>query len=352
MTEPVINIMHNLDSTYSYSIPKQIFLEGIFREGMTYSRSESWNTEANDDNLKVESLLNDYTSGSTRYVCGYLDYETLFNYVKEANYISVFVASKEKEKIDNYLGWFKEQFPKTEIKEQQKVPIEFWYNTSEGPKSHSRNLDVPRWDEVQNNYSSTIIPSINTLMEATEPQGGKLILWSGAPGTGKTYALRALGWEWRKWCTFHYLTEPESFFGHQIAGLMQVILKEDDKDKWRLLVLEDTGEMLVADAKQRVGQNLSRLLNIMDGLLGQGLKVMALITTNEEMGTLHPAILRPGRCWSHINFEKLSRTEANEWLKNQGNDKTVNEAQYLADLYGMTQNWTKKSENKQRVGFI
>lgn len=352
MSEIVTSLTHNLDSTYTYNIPQQVFREGMFRDGMTYSYYENWNTEASDDNFTFHRLLNRYVSDSNRYVAGYFDDDTLFCYFKEPMYFGVHLAAHNQKNIDNALQWFKEQLPRMEVKERQSIPIEFWYNTQEGPKSNIRNLDVPRWDEVIDNYSSNIRPNLASLMEATEPQGGKLILWSGAPGTGKTWALRALGWEWRKWCSFHYLTEPEAFFGRQIAGLMQVILKED-KDKWKLLVLEDTGEMMVADAKQRVGQNLSRLLNIMDGLLGQGLKVMALVTTNEEMGTLHPAILRPGRCWTHINFDQLSKEEAKKWLVSHGEKMTaIDEPQYLADLYGRLNNWTKKSENKQKVGFI
>lgn len=63
---------------------------------------------------------------------------------------------------------------------------------------------------------------------------------------------------------------------------MRVVLDGDDGDdgdddelkRWRLLVLEDCGEFLRADAKQEMGQGLSRLLNLTDGLLGQGLNLL------------------------------------------------------------------------------
>jgi hypothetical protein len=32
-------------------------------------------------------------------------------------------------------------------------------------------------------------------------------------GTGKTFGLRALAWEWREWCDFHYIVDPDTFFG-------------------------------------------------------------------------------------------------------------------------------------------
>jgi ATP-dependent 26S proteasome regulatory subunit len=77
-----------------------------------------------------------------------------------------------------------------------------------------------------------------------------------------------------------------------------------------MLVLEDTGELLSIDAKERAGQGLSRLLNAVDGLLGQGSRVLLLITTNEELGALHPAVTRPGRCASQVEFFPLSPVEA------------------------------------------
>jgi hypothetical protein len=104
------------------------------------------------------------------------------------------------------------------------------------------------------------------------------------------------------------------------TSLDEVVLDdEDDEDgKWRLLVLEDTGELLAADAKQQTGQGLSRLLNLVDGLVGQGLRVLVLVTTNEPMRSLHPAVARPGRCAARIEFEPFPSEEATRWLKRRG----------------------------------
>ena len=62
------------------------------------------------------------------------------------------------------------------------------------------------------------------------------------------------------------------------------------------MVLEDTGELLAEDAHTRTGQALSRLLNVTDGVLGQGMNTIVLVSTNEPLGRLHPAIRRAGRC--------------------------------------------------------
>lgn len=81
-----------------------------------------------------------------------------------------------------------------------------------------------------------------------------------------------------------------------------------------MLVLEDCDELIRAEAKGDVGQSLARLLNLSDGLLGQGLKTLVCITTNEDIARLHPAVTRPGRCLSQIHVGRLSRAEARRWL--------------------------------------
>ncbi len=84
--------------------------------------------------------------------------------------------------------------------------------------------------------------------------------------------------------------------------------------RWRLLVLEDADELLRADAKKETGQALSRLLNVADGFLGQGERVLVLITTNEPLGRLHPAVIRPGRCLAEVEFTPLTAAESAAFL--------------------------------------
>ena len=123
------------------------------------------------------------------------------------------------------------------------------------------------------------------------------MLWHGAPGTGKTHALRAFAWEWRSWCTFHYITDPEEFVDSPRYMLKVLLDGVDDESGWRVLILEDTGELLALDAKYQAGQGLSRFLNVVDGLIGQGLRVLVLVTTNETLRSLNPAVRGRGGAW-------------------------------------------------------
>jgi hypothetical protein len=140
----------------------------------------------------------------------------------------------------------------------------------------------------------------------------------------------------------------------------ELVEEDDDEDEdgampraakhWRLLVLEDTGELLTPDAKSIIGQGLSRFLNVVDGLIGQGLRVLVLVTTNEEIRALHPAVARPGRCAANIEFEPLAPDEVRAWLAAHGLDEAPEDSRILASLYAQLEGYDP-AEPRPSVSF-
>lgn len=168
------------------------------------------------------------------------------------------------------------------------VRVGFWSFRQRDAYHSSRRISAPSWAEAAANYSARTRESLAALMTETDmsERSGRLILWHGSPGTGKTSAVRALSREWSSWCNPHYVMDPERLFAEpqyllQVAGLDD---DADDDSKWRLVVAEDCDEYLRSDAKSRAGASLGRLLNLCDGILGHGLKVLVLLTTNEDVG--------------------------------------------------------------------
>ena len=106
-------------------------------------------------------------------------------------------------------------------------------------------------------------------------------------------------------------------------------------------MLEDAGELVAADARAETGQALSRLLNVSDGLLGQGLDLCTLITTNEPIDKLHPAVLRPGRCSAQIEIPPLDVQTANRWLEGREGGGPVSEPLTLAELFDRARSATE-----------
>jgi len=196
------------------------------------------------------------------------------------------------------------------------VRLKFWRQRRDGPRSSGRTLAVPAWDEIVGNYALTARRPLDELMGVKRPVGrGNLVLWHGAPGTGKTTALRALLRSWRPWTTAHVITDPEALFGEPDYLLEVLSHGASERNCQPLIVAEDADEYLRADARERSGAALGRLLNATDGLLGQGTGAIIVITTNDPLVKLHAAVTRPGRCLSVVEFPRFSSAEAADWLR-------------------------------------
>jgi hypothetical protein len=270
------------------------------------------------------------------------------------------IAAREQALVGDIETWLQETFGVLEPSERPELPVRFWTCGPHGASSVTRVIDVPGFEAIKQNYPSVVRARLGPLVSPgyEPPASGQLLLWYGPPGTGKTYALRALGWEWRRWCELHYVLDPEVFFGQRADYMVDVLLEGDERfgfdedgpsDKWRLLVLEDTGELLAADAKERTGQGLSRLLNLVDGIVGQGLRVLVLVTTNEPIGRLHPAVARPGRCAARVEFAPFPAGEARDWLAAHGAEPAQIEAATLAELFARLSG--EPIDPRPKVGF-
>jgi len=359
--KPQVQLTHHIEE-HGHGVVGSAFLDRVLAGGLKEVRSDGWATSVSDLSALGEPLVRNSSDAGESAV--YERDGVLLQVNLWGSHVSVSAAARELPTAMAAVQELREQFPLPDPSSTHEVPITFWAYTPQGAQPSFRNIGVPEWDEISSNYSAKAQDQLASIMRGFQPsRGGQLILWHGEAGTGKTFALRALAWEWREWCQFHYIVDPDSFFGEKADYLISVLLQpavpmmlgqggfgftsygqiafqaeDDDEDgdsekPWRVLVLEDTGELLSADARERAGQGLSRFLNVVDGLIGQGLRVLVLVTTNEEIRKLHPAVARPGRCAANVEFGALGEAEASAWLAQHDLASDARGARTLASLY-------------------
>jgi hypothetical protein len=341
------------DAGYVNDLCGHVFLSGIERGGLRHVRSVeverqaatlgdlrrfgcielSWHTADGED--AVVSL----PGGELALVVGW------------SGACEVVVAGRDDAAVrrasERLAGALREDRPRSD-----ELLVRFWAMGQDHARHRRRRLDAPQWRDIATNYPAAVRRALGSLVRARRPGHGSVLLWHGDPGTGKTHALRALARAWRPWCALHYVTDPEEFLsGTDYAMRVATQAHDDGEAAWRLLVLEDAGELMAASARADVGQGLSRILNLADGMLGQGQRCLLLVTTNEPIGRLHPALRRPGRCWAEVEFTPFSGREAGAWLRRQGSPRRAPRGATLAELYALAHGRKAEESTREPFGF-
>lgn len=276
----------------------------------------------------------------------YTGYMVLFTVSKEYIYFSV-----SGESSDIIFDRIKALIPSIDV-EDDTIPVKFWSSTKNGPLERIRQIEVPTMESIANNYNAVTFQSVSEIEKMVKPSDkGKLILFHGPPGTGKTFCIRSIARTWSKWCSIEYITDPEQFFGDS-SYLMSMLVEDESNSTWRLFIMEDVDEFLTVDAKHNQGQSMARLLNLSNGFIGQGINLIILMTTNESISKLNAAIKRPGRCLADVQFNELSHDEVVQWCKHNGVESVPSGSRSLAQLYNET--GFKKIESvtvRRAIGF-
>ena len=151
-----------------------------------------------------------------------------------------------------------------------------------------------------------------------------LFLFHGVPGTGKTTYIKYL---------IHSLKKKVIFLSPKMAGTldnhsMTELLIEN---KNSVLVIEDAEELITSRDTHFRNSNLSMILNMTDGLLGEGLGIQIIATFNTELKNIDKALLRKGRLQSIYEFKPLSSLKTNQLLHSLGHQTICLEPMTVAD---------------------
>ena len=263
-------------------------------------------------------------------------------------------VNKIYERIDRILLPFRRS---TESKDG--VWVEFSMTSSHGIKRVPQFIRCPQWKDIENNYVDRTKSGLESVLSMEHPwDNGRLIILHGNPGTGKTYFLRSLFMKWRDKFNFVVLTDPEKFSANpeyyfELAGKMlltgsegsiedmydddEIRKSENSSFKRTLFIMEDSADLIIEESRTTHYDKVSKLLNMTDGLFGQGRQDVFLVTFNEDVEKLDKAFLRPGRCIANVQFETFSATEAKKWLSDHGMN-TIGCRMTIAELYAKLNN--------------
>ena len=170
-----------------------------------------------------------------------------------------------------------------------------------------------------------------------------LYLFHGHPGTGKSTYIKFL---------IHQLKKKVIFISPKMAGELDNLNMTSFllENRNSVLVIEDAEELITSREEVR-NSNLSMLLNLTDGLLGESLGIQIIATFNTDVKNIDKALLRKGRLSTIYEFKPLTLEKTNILLTKLGHDITVTTEWALADIFNFKTNNNYEPKLKKAVGF-
>ena len=172
-------------------------------------------------------------------------------------------------------------------------------------------MKVKRMDsDISLNYNDDL-PHDRIIEFLRRPNKSGIVILHGAPGTGKSSYIRNLIYNLN---TQVLLMDKSVFETVGSAEFSRLIL--DYKNA--VVVMEDC-ESLLTDRESGNGA-LATLLNMADGIMGDGLGMKFICTFNADLQHIDPAVLRRGRLFLKYEFKNLCAEKTRALCRKLGVD--------------------------------
>ena len=193
-------------------------------------------------------------------------------------------------------------------------------------------------------YNENFYPiHIEIVKQLNKKDSYGLYLFHGEPGTGKSTYIKYL---------IYQLKKKVIFISPKMAGELDNINMTPFllNNRNSVLVIEDAEE-LIASREDVRNSNLSILLNLTDGLLGESLGIQIIATFNTDIANIDKALLRKGRLTTIYEFTKLSIERTNALLNILGYKEKVNQPLAVTDIFNFNSDNNYTAKQKKLVGF-
>lgn len=218
--------------------------------------------------------------------------------------------------------------------------------------SHGRVTDVQRGlsdveVDLELNYNNSLIEihdEIAEFLSSSSPRG-RLLLFNGEPGTGKTFYLRHLikSNPEQKF----YFIPPNIFHNILDPSFINYILSRKNS----IYIVEDA-ELLLQSREEEAGSMVSSLLQLSDGLVGDCCNNKFILSFNSSTSRIDKAALRKGRLFKHYEFGPLTVEKSNKLLSHLGCSERVTEPTTLGKLYNFAHDIGAEEKEAKKIGFF
>lgn len=193
------------------------------------------------------------------------------------------------------------------------------------------------------NYGADVVKKFDHVvgdLESASPCG-RLVLFTGPPGTGKTYLVRGL-LDAVKRARFIVLqpSDVRTFLEASPLATLTEFVRDRGKGLPIVIVIEDADGCMLPRGVDTMSE-ISALLNLTDGLIGAAFDVRVIATTNAKRIESDPAITRAGRLCRHVDVPALAPDYANEILAGLPGGETptrFSKPVTLAEVYAAARN--------------
>lgn len=166
-------------------------------------------------------------------------------------------------------------------------------------KQHDKGISTDALDKVYADLYPSI--DIEKLVKCYMAAPDSLLLIHGKPGVGKTTFLRFLALKCTLPGKIFYAKDDELLAADRFWALIQ---SSDDC----MLILDDISPSMCDRSKSDDKRFVEQLLSVSNSIFEVNPKIV--ISTNQEIVDIEPALMRPGRCYDRIELEPLTGTQA------------------------------------------
>lgn len=168
---------------------------------------------------------------------------------------------------------------------------------------------------TEDNYTDEVLEGFRAVLDDinSDTPNGRIAIFDGPPGTGKTYLLRALTLECPE---VAFVIIPSDLIS-EIGGpeMTNLLMENSDSARKKTVLLVEDADMLLNKRKATNMASIANALNIGDGLMGEVFKLFIVATSNTPVKQIDPALRRPGRLSRLVSVGPLPAEKAIKTFK-------------------------------------